>query len=141
MIQKNIYIMVLFVFILATSCVSKKDIVYFQNDVIDQSKVSNSYKTIIKPDDLLQISINALDIEAIRPFNLAAVAFTNSSDRAVGLAQQQTYLVDTDVEIDNNYIKWHVTRVPSGWIYSHIRLDSGQMNTVFVPFDNHFQGV
>jgi hypothetical protein len=44
-----------------------------------------------------------------------------------------------DIELENSYIKWHVTRVPSGWIYSHIRLDSGQMNTVFVPFDNAFQ--
>jgi hypothetical protein len=44
-----------------------------------------------------------------------------------------------DIELENSYIKWHVTRVPSGWIYSHIRLDSGQMNTVFVPFDNVFQ--
>jgi polysaccharide export outer membrane protein len=82
------------------SCVSKKEIVYFQNDEIDQSKVSNSYKTIIKPDDLLQITITALDTEAVRPFNLAAVAYSNSSNSAVGIAQQQNYLVDTSGEID-----------------------------------------
>ena len=58
---------ILFVFaiILFASCVSKKDIIYFQNDEIDQLKVSNSYKTIIKPDDLLNITITALDIEAV----------------------------------------------------------------------------
>jgi polysaccharide export outer membrane protein len=97
MIKKTLFILVL---VMMSSCVSKKDIVYFQNDAIDQSKVSNSYQTIIKPDDLLQIVINAQDIEAVRPFNLAAVSFSTTSDRAVGLAQQQTYLVDTNGLID-----------------------------------------
>jgi polysaccharide export outer membrane protein len=86
--------------LLATACVSKKDIIYFQNDEIDQSKVSNSYKTIIKPDDLLQITITALDTEAVRPFNLAAVTYSTSSNSAIGVAQQQNYLVDNNGEID-----------------------------------------
>jgi polysaccharide export outer membrane protein len=83
-----------------SSCVSKKDIVYFQYDEINQAEVSNSYKTIIKPDDLLQITITALDIEAVRPFNLAAVTYATSSNSAIGVAQQQTYLVDTKGEIE-----------------------------------------
>ena len=83
-----------------SSCVSKKDIVYFQYDKINQAEVSNSYKTIIKPDDLLQITITALDIEAVRPFNLAAVTYATSSNSAIGAAQQQTYLVDTKGEIE-----------------------------------------
>ena len=92
----------LFVFaiLMFASCVSKKDIIYFQNDEIDQAKVSNSYKTIIKPDDLLNITITALDIEAVRPFNLAAVTYATSSNSAIGVAQQQSYLVDTNGEID-----------------------------------------
>ena len=83
-----------------TSCVSKKDIVYFQNDAIEQEKVSNSFKTMIKPDDLLQITITALDIEAVRPFNLTSVNYANTSNAAVGQAQQQNYLVDTKGEIE-----------------------------------------
>lgn len=97
--MKRKLVVVIFL-IIAVSCVSKKDIVYFQNDVIDQSKVSNSYKTIIKPDDVLQITITALDVEAVRPFNLAAVTYSTSSNSAIGVAQQQTYLVDTNGEID-----------------------------------------
>lgn len=89
-----------FILILSFSCVSKKDIIYFQNDQIDQTKVSNSYKTIIKPDDLLQITITALDIEAVRPFNLAAVTYSTTSNSAIGVAQQQQYLVDTNGEIE-----------------------------------------
>lgn len=92
--------LLLLLVLLVSSCVSKKDIIYFQNDTIDQSKVSNSYKTIIKPDDLLQITVNSQDIAATRPFNLAAVAFANTTNSAVGVAQQQTYLVDSNGEID-----------------------------------------
>lgn len=95
----NITLLLLSV-LLITSCVSKKEIIYFQNDGIDQSKVSNSYKTIVKPDDLLFITITALDTEAVRPFNLPAVTYTTSSNSAIGAAQQQSYLVDNNGEID-----------------------------------------
>lgn len=91
---------IFFLLLILSSCVSKKEIIYFQNDEIDQSKVSNSYKTIIKPDDLLQITISALDTEAVRPFNLAAVTYSTSSNSAIGVAQQQNYLVDNNGEID-----------------------------------------
>lgn len=97
--MKKIFFLVLGI-LLFTSCVSRKDIIYFQNDEIDQARVSNSYKTIIKPDDLLQITITALDIEAVRPFNLAAVTYSTTSNSAIGVAQQQTYLVDTKGEIE-----------------------------------------
>lgn len=86
--------------LLISSCVSKKEIIYFQNDEIDQSKVSNSYKTIIKPDDLLQINITAQDLKAVQPFNLAAVSYATSTNSAIGQAQQQMYLVDTNGEVD-----------------------------------------
>lgn len=32
-----------------------------------------------------------------------------------------------------------VVRVPGGWIYTVYRLDRGQMNSVFVPFNNEFE--
>lgn len=94
------FLLLIFLSINFISCVSKKKIVYFQNDKIDQSKVSNSYETLIKPDDLLQITITALDTEAVRPFNLAAVTYSTSSNSAIGVAQQQNYLVDNKGEID-----------------------------------------
>jgi polysaccharide export outer membrane protein len=100
MIKKSKIFLFVSVLVAFSSCVSKKDIVYFQYDKINQAEVSNSYKTIIKPDDLLQITITALDIEAVRPFNLAAVTYATSSNSAIGVAQQQTYLVDTKGEIE-----------------------------------------
>ena len=81
--------------LLITSCVSKKNITYFQNDLIDQSKVSNSYKTVYKPDDLLQINISSIDMEAVIPFNLSSSASTEMTS-----SNPQTYLIDSNGEID-----------------------------------------
>jgi hypothetical protein len=39
--------------------------------------------------------------------------------------------------LESLHIKWLVTRVPSGWIYSNITRDANQ--SVFVPFDNAVQ--
>ncbi|WP_026776874.1 polysaccharide biosynthesis/export family protein [Polaribacter sp. Hel_I_88] len=86
--------------VLLSNCVSKKDIVYFQFDEIDQSKVSNKYLTFFKPDDLLEITISAKDVDAVRPFNLSAVTYSTSSNSAIGVAQKQTYLIDADGEVE-----------------------------------------
>jgi len=88
-------IILIFFTIIISSCVSRKDIVYFQNDQIDQAKVNNTYKTTFKSDDLLQITISAADLEAAKPFNLSAVTYATTSNRAVGTPQQQSYLVNS----------------------------------------------
>jgi polysaccharide export outer membrane protein len=87
-------------FTVLTSCVSNKKIAYFQVDVIDQEKVSNVYNTVFKPDDLLQITIAADDLQAVKPFNLPAVAFTSVSNSIVGQPQQLSYLIDSRGVID-----------------------------------------
>ncbi|WP_175578772.1 polysaccharide biosynthesis/export family protein [Tenacibaculum aiptasiae] len=79
-----------------SSCVSKKEIVYFQNHEANQSLVNNTYKTIFKPNDLVQITISALDIEAVKPFNLPIVNFATTTDNVVGTPQQQSYLIDNN---------------------------------------------
>ena len=88
------------IFIITSSCVSRKNIVYFQNDEIDQSKVYKSYKTVFKPDDLLRINISASDLDAVKPFNLSAVTYASTSNRAVGAPQQLEYLIDNDGYVD-----------------------------------------
>lgn len=95
---KNI-IPLLFLVVLS-SCVSRKEIVYFQNDQIDQTKVYNSYKTIFKADDLLQITISAADLDAVKPFNLSAVTYSTTSNSAVGSPQQQAYLIDNEGNVN-----------------------------------------
>ncbi|WP_431164660.1 polysaccharide biosynthesis/export family protein [Tenacibaculum halocynthiae] len=98
--QKVKKIVLIFFITILSSCVSKKDIVYFQNDKIEQAKFSNSYKTIFKPDDLLQITISALDIEAVKPFNLPAVNYSSTTNTVIGTPQQQAYLIDSEGNID-----------------------------------------
>ena len=95
--QQNIQKVFILIFtVIMSSCVSRKNIVYFQNDEIDQAKVYNTYKTTFKADDLLQITISASDLDAVKPFNLSAVTFSTTSNRAVGTPQQQAYLIDNE---------------------------------------------
>lgn len=49
---------------------------------------------------MLQITITALDLEAVRPFNLPAVAYTTTTNSVIGTPQQQSYLIDSNGEID-----------------------------------------
>ena len=93
-------IVLAFIVVTITSCASRKEIVYFQKDQVDQSKTNTTYKTVFKADDLLQITVSALDLEAVKPFNLPAVTFATTTDRAVGTPQQQTYLIDNEGFID-----------------------------------------
>ena len=96
---KNL-LLYLIVLVFTSSCVSKKRITRFQYDSIDQSLVSNDYKTIFKPDDLLQITISARDLTSVIPFNLPAVNFAATTGTAVAQPMQQAYLVDSKGEID-----------------------------------------
>lgn len=98
--KRKLFFFVIFSLLLFSSCVSKKDIIYFQNDEIDQSKVSNNYTTIFKPDDLLQITVSAEELKAVIPFNLPAVTYSASTSAVVGTPKQQSYLVDSKGEID-----------------------------------------
>lgn len=100
LMQKATKIILVFSILIITSCVSKKDIVYFQNDPIHQSQVNNTYKTTFKPSDLVQITISALDLEAVKPFNLPAVTYATTTNNVVGTPQQQSYLIDSDGYIE-----------------------------------------
>ena len=42
------------------------------------------------------------------------------------------------IQLENDLV---IHRVAGGWLYTIPRLDCGQMNTVFVPFNNEFQEV
>ena len=77
----------LFIFVFL-SCVSKRDIVYFQNDEINQDLVSNHFVTTFKSDDLLQITISAKDLESVAPFNLPVTNFMSVGGNAMGQMQQ-----------------------------------------------------
>ena len=94
--QKVSKIVLTLLILTITSCVSKKEIVYFQNDEINQSQINNNYKITFKPSDLVQINISASDLEAVKPFNLAAVTYATTTNNLAAAPQQQSYLIDTN---------------------------------------------
>ncbi|MBT8377331.1 MAG: polysaccharide biosynthesis/export family protein [Bacteroidia bacterium] len=85
-----------------SSCASRKDYIYFQDEMYSDNVEMSKYQQLTyKTDDLLIITISGLDPEAARPFNLPA-ASTNNNDvtSAQGQLRLQTYLVDYDGFID-----------------------------------------
>lgn len=93
-------IFLIFISLFFNSCASKQDIVYFQDiDAIGSSKSIKNFSLTIFPDDMLTISVSALDQDAARPFNLPMAAFSSDGGE-VGRATQQTYLVDSEGNID-----------------------------------------
>lgn len=90
------------------SCASSTDIVYFQDEPIGEaSDFDNSFELKYKPNDILTIDVSALDPDAVRPFNLTAVTYSNSNGNlnsgglnANGNVLRQTYLVDPNGNIE-----------------------------------------
>ncbi|RKE95296.1 polysaccharide biosynthesis/export family protein [Ichthyenterobacterium magnum] len=86
---------------LISSCASKKDIVYFQDEPVnDQTILNTKFELAYKTDDLLTIDVSALDPDAVRPFNLPAVTYNSGGLSAQGNVIRQTYLVDPDGNIE-----------------------------------------
>lgn len=92
----------LLVVLFISSCGSRKNIVYFQDEPLEEGVlVAQPKELIYKTDDILTINVSALDPETVRPFNLT-VAGSNANN-LVGLQgnqQLQTYLIDYDGNID-----------------------------------------
>lgn len=102
--KQSTYLFVFILFVLnLVGCVSKKDIVYFQYDSIDTKNISNDYQLHFKPDDMLQITISAENLESVLPFNLPVIAYQNINGNVLGQPQLQAYLVDR-----NGYIEFPV---------------------------------
>ena len=95
---KNFLIIVLIISF--SSCVSRKEIVYFQGLEQARQQVSNneSKSLTIKANDLLTISVSAAEQEAAIPFNLPVTGSGNVLDATSisGQPKLQTYLVDQE---------------------------------------------
>ncbi|PCI04955.1 MAG: sugar transporter [Flavobacteriaceae bacterium] len=91
-------LLVCFVFYSMMSCSSKKDVVYFQGAPLTAFAVP-SFELRYKPNDLLSISVSALNMEAVRPFNLSTVSYTSVTGKMSGPPVQQSYLISSDGSI------------------------------------------
>lgn len=86
--------------LLVVGCKSPKEIAYFQGDDVKMPEKVQQYDLKIAPDDILSITVSAMNVESVAPFNLP-VAATNSIDgRATGQPMLQTYLVNSDGTIN-----------------------------------------
>ena len=89
------------VFILTiTSCVPKKNVIYFQGDSKLIHKNSENFALKFKKDDLLTINVSAENLETVKQFNLPTVAYNAVTNTVNGIPKQQSYLVDVNGEID-----------------------------------------
>jgi len=82
-----------------SSCASRQDLVYFQ-DADKEIEISVKYVLTYKPDDLITISVSALDMDAVRPFNLYVAAFRGTAGGITSTPSLQTYLIDATGNID-----------------------------------------
>lgn len=86
--------------LVVVGCKSPKEIAYFQGDDVKMPEKVQKYDLKIAPDDILSITVSAMNVESVAPFNLP-VAATNSIDgRATGQPMLQTYLVNSDGTIN-----------------------------------------
>ena len=98
-------LLALSLFLTLSSCVSKKEIPYFQGlDQIEQQANASEVGLTIKPNDLITISVSAYNMEAAMPFNLPVVGVANGGGdaglRVGGTPQLQAYLVDSEGNIE-----------------------------------------
>ena len=101
MIKKLFAFIAIICSLVLTSCVSTKNITYFQNkDQIDASLSKQLFDAKIMPKDILQIQVFSMTPEASEPFNLlkssaaATSSTTNTNQNSVF-----NYLVDNDGNI------------------------------------------
>jgi polysaccharide export outer membrane protein len=82
------------VLLMTPSCITRKDISYFQDISGDRSsqKVTQNYEAVMKPGDLIGVHVTSLSNEANN--------FFNSLDEETGRIMPNTYLIDADGSIE-----------------------------------------
>lgn len=86
---------------LSVSCVSGKKITYYQDMAALEQEADAAKKSLqIKPNDLLTISVAAENMESVLPFNLPVIAVTDNGTSVTGARQLQTYLVNSEGNIE-----------------------------------------
>lgn len=84
-----------------SSCVSRKDIVYFQDELLTNAVTDSGPEQLTyKTDDILTINVTAADPVAAQPFNLAVFSESDDLTRTSGNMRVQTYLIDYDGNIE-----------------------------------------
>lgn len=95
-IKSKLSIVSLVLLLLFSSCVTKKEIVYFQNAKNFETVVdTDTFAPKFKVNDIVSIFVSTYDLEAVKPFNLFVGGGDNSNN-----PELIDYLVDIDGNID-----------------------------------------
>lgn len=95
------FITLIFAIGLLFSCATKDDVVYFNGtNSSDNSIGLDSYSPTYHIEDELAIIVNALDAEAAKPFNKAAVSVPMDPLDGRGRERLLTYRIDSEGQID-----------------------------------------
>ncbi|MDH0673124.1 polysaccharide biosynthesis/export family protein [Empedobacter sp. GD03861] len=95
--NKILQFLCFFSFVIITSCGSRKEIVYFQN----QEQLTTSFEQYIpkiQPTDQLAIVISAADVAAVAPFNQMSTIQTTANSNTIS-PYSPTYTVDENGNI------------------------------------------
>lgn len=83
--------------LLLTSCMSTKNVTYFQNkEQIDLTLSKQLYDAKIMPKDILQIQVFSMTPEASEPFNLLKSGSSTTTTSSTSQNSVYNYLVDND---------------------------------------------
>lgn len=97
----KIFSFLIIINILASSCVSKKKILYLQDiEQIADNPANVNYNITIRGNDLLTINVSALNPQTVAPFNQPLVGRTSNNGIVQNGQQLQTYLVSVDGTIE-----------------------------------------
>lgn len=94
--------LIVLVLVLLSSCASRQDIVYFQDEPISEgvANQNSNFELRYKTDDLLTIIVSSDDPVLAQPFNLQVASTTTSVIDAQGSLKMQTYLIDSEGNIE-----------------------------------------
>jgi polysaccharide export outer membrane protein len=81
------------------ACTNKKKLIYFQGD-LGNTDLSKNYDPIIKTDDILSITVMAIDEASVKPFNIPIQVNQLNGGYSLGNPTPPGYLVDHEGNID-----------------------------------------
>jgi polysaccharide biosynthesis/export protein len=94
----NFIFLLIFLFLLSESCVSKKQILYLQDhNITDISKVFSS-QNIFQENDILKIDVTSIEMKASIPYNKSSLV--NSMNNSLNVIQLNGYLVSENETIN-----------------------------------------
>ena len=100
--KTRILIISILTILTTSSCASRKNLVYFQEEPVEVDiNMSSPEQLIYKKDDILTINVSAFVQETVAPFNLTVAASNSNNNIGIqGNLQLQTYLVDYNGNIE-----------------------------------------